>query len=483
MIDKTNNSTAAPATELHGNIGAFSLVMSVVAFSAPLMTVCGVCPLMLAYGGNSAPVIYFICMVVLILFSVGFVKMGLHMHNPGGFYAYISAGLGREVGLGSAFLAVIGYFFAGFVGPCYFPMVLTNYIKNFGGPDIPWWLIGIAYMLLIIFLDYRKVDVSVKILSIIMIAECIVVIVFDIVSFVQHPGSVYGGFGLALPHFTDPAAQFGVSMNYIFGTFFGFEGTIIYREEVRNPEKTIPRATIATVLFIGIFYGIATWAFVAFYGADAVSGIAAGNIDTLFETSMVALFGRIVMDIITIMVLFSMFASTLSIVNISSRYLYSLGKDGVLPKALGKAHPKHTSPYIAVLTVGTIYTLAVIVLGILGIEPLTAYPRASGIGTFGIMLIICIASVSIVAYFRKNPLETSSIFSTLVAPVIAIFGVCLCTYFALINYGDLIGGGMLLSAIFLSLTVAAFVGGLIYAFVLKKNNQATYKNIGRQRGL
>ena len=44
MIDKLNNSTAAPATELHGNIGAFSLVMSVVAFSAPLMTVCGVCP-------------------------------------------------------------------------------------------------------------------------------------------------------------------------------------------------------------------------------------------------------------------------------------------------------------------------------------------------------------------------------------------------------------------------------------------------------
>lgn len=483
MKSNPNPSISASTTELSGNIGAFSLVMSVVAFSAPLMTVCGICPLMLAYGGNSAPVIYFICMAVLIVFSIGFVKMGLHMRNPGGFYAYITAGLGREVGLGSAFLAVIGYLFAGFVGPCYFPMMLTNYIKNLGGPDIPWWIIGVLYMLLIIFLDYRKVDVSVKVLSVVMIAECIVVVVFDIVSFVQHPGSVYGGIGLAMPHFTDPAAQFGVSMNYIFGTFFGFEGTIIYREEVRHPEKTIPRATIATVLFIGIFYGIATWAFVAFYGADAVQGVAAGNIDTLFETSMVALFGRIAMDIVTIMVLFSMFASTLSIVNISSRYLYSLGKDGVLPKVLGKAHPKHTSPYTAVLTVGSIYTLAVIVLGLLGMEPLTVYPRVSGIGTFGVMLIICIASVSIVAYFRKNPLEKPSVFSTLIAPVIAIFGVFFCTYFALTNYGDLIGGGTLLSAVFISLTVAAFVAGLIYAFVLKSNNQAVYRNIGRQRDL
>lgn len=101
MKNSLNENTLDSGTELRGNIGAFSLIMSVVAFSAPLMTVCGICPLMLAYGGNSAPVIYFICMLVLILFSVGFVKMGLHMHNPGGFYAYITAGLGREVGLGS----------------------------------------------------------------------------------------------------------------------------------------------------------------------------------------------------------------------------------------------------------------------------------------------------------------------------------------------------------------------------------------------
>lgn len=338
-------------------------------------------------------------------------------------------------------------------------------------------------MLLIIFLDYRKVDVSIKILSIIMFAECIIVVVFDIVAFIQHPGAAYGGFGLAMPHFTDPEAQFGVSMNYIFGTFFGFEGTIIYREEVRNPGKTIPRATIATVLFIGLFYGIATWAFIAFYGADNVQNVALENIESLFETSMVALFGRIIMDVIMIMVLFSMFASTLSIVNISSRYLYSLGKDGVLPKVLGRVHPKHASPYTAVLTVGGIYTLAVILLGIFGMELITIYPRVSGIGTFGIMLIICIASIAIVAYFRKNPLEKPSVFSTLIAPIIAIFGVCLCTYFALINYGDLIGGGPILSGVFLSLTVAMFIIGVTYACVLKKNDIETYKNIGRQRGL
>lgn len=481
MSDEIKNVSSAPTTELQGNIGTFSLIMSVVAFSAPLMTVCGVCPLMLAYGGNSAPVTYFICMIVLILFSIGFVKMGLYMQNPGGFYAYISAGLGREPGLGAAFLAVIGYFFAGFVGPCYFPMVLTNYIRNLGGPDIPWWIIGIIYMLLIIFLDYRKVDLSARVLTVVMFAECIVVIVFDIVSFIQHPGAVNGGIGLSLPNITDPASQFGVSMNFIFGTFFGFEGTIIYREEVRNPNKTLPRACILTVLFIGIFYGLSTWAFVAFYGADAVQSIAAGNIDTLFETSMVALFGRIVMDVITIMVLFSMFASTLSVVNISSRYLYSLGKDGVLPGFLGSVHQKHASPYAAVLVVGSIYTAAVILLGVFGLEPLTVYPRVSGIGTFCIMLLICIAAVSIVAYFRRNPLEERCIFSTLIAPIIGIIGVCTCTYFALANYGDLIGGGIRLSAIFLILTVAAFIFGLIYAFHLKKNRPEIYLNIGRQR--
>lgn len=482
--NSSNTEVTLSQGELRGNIGTVALVMSVVAYSAPLMTVCGIHPLSLAYGGNSAPIIYWISMVVLLFFSVGFVKMGLHMRNPGGFYAYISAGLGREMGLGSSFLAILGYLFSGFVGPCYFSIVLTNYIKGFGGPDIPWWIIGILYMILIITLDYRKVDLSVKILSIVMIAECIVVVIFDIVAFVQHPGSAHGGIGLSMPHFTDPEAQFGLSLNYIFGSFFGFEGTIIYREEVRNPEKTIPRAAVATVLFIGIFYGLAMWAFVAFYGVDDVQGVASANIETLFETSMVAMFGNIVMDIITIMVMFSMFASTLSIVNISSRYLYSLGKDGILPKRWGVAHKKHGSPHVAVLTVGGIYIAAVIVLGIiLGLDALTVYPKTSGLGTFGIMLVVCIASVSILVYFRKHPLKTRSLFSTWIAPIIGIFGVCLCTYFALVNYDVMIGGGIGLCAIFLIVTVGVFFAGLAYAFHLKKRSHDIYMNIGRQRGL
>ena len=54
---KPENTAAEPATGLRGNIGTFELVMSVVALSAPLVTIAGMGPVMGSFGGNSAPVI------------------------------------------------------------------------------------------------------------------------------------------------------------------------------------------------------------------------------------------------------------------------------------------------------------------------------------------------------------------------------------------------------------------------------------------
>ena len=115
-MSNKNNTPSAPATELTGNIGTFQLVMTVFALSAPLMTVAGICPLILNYGANTAVMIYLMVTLILLIFSIGFVKMSEHMQNPGGFYAFATAGLGKKTGLGVACLASIGYPMIGFIG-------------------------------------------------------------------------------------------------------------------------------------------------------------------------------------------------------------------------------------------------------------------------------------------------------------------------------------------------------------------------------
>lgn len=52
--------------------------------------------------------------------------------------------------------------------------------------------------------------------------------------------------------------------------FIGFESTVIFREEAKDPQKTIPRATYLTVILVGLFYCISTWCLVSIVGTDKI---------------------------------------------------------------------------------------------------------------------------------------------------------------------------------------------------------------------
>jgi amino acid permease len=60
--------------------------------------------------------------------------------------------------------------------------------------------------------------------------------------------------------------DFGIEMTIAVHPFSGFEATAIYRAENSDPDRTISRATILVVLFIGFFYGFSSWALITALG-------------------------------------------------------------------------------------------------------------------------------------------------------------------------------------------------------------------------
>ncbi|AKG37962.1 amino acid permease [Paenibacillus durus ATCC 35681] len=482
-MSKTNNEEVSVGgvgnkPRLQGNMGVAELTMSVLAFSAPLMTVTGMLPVLLMYSGYKSVPIYLYSTLILLLFSVGFVQMGLRMLRPGGFYAFITDGLGRSAGLGAAFLAMVMYPIVGFVGPPYFALVLKGYVEGYGGPVIPWYVYGFLYVLLIGALAFRKIDLSAKILTLVMILESLIVVVFDYVSFVHGGPSTEGGVGFGWPGLTDKG--FGIGLLFVVGTFLGFEATVIYRDEVRNPLRTIPLATYYAIVGIGIFYAIGTWAFITYYGASNVQAAATANTTGLFVSIMQHFFGKVIIDIVTILIMTSMAASTLSVWNVSARYLHSLGTDGVLPAFLGKVHPRHHSPYVGTTIIGIVYGAGVIFFGAIQFDPTKLYALASGVGSFGVMLLLFAASIAIVVYFKKNKFESVSVWSTFVAPVLSVIGIGFSIYLALAKYGDLLGASGAITIIFILITFAIPVVGFFYAQRLRVKKPDVYQRIGRQ---
>lgn len=476
--------TGQPRERLQGNMGIGELVMSVLAFSAPLTTVVGFIPVLLLFSGSTGPAIYLLVTVLLLAFSVGFVAMGRSVPNPGGFYAFITAGLGRSAGLGAALLAAFGYMAIGFFGPSLFAVTLKGFLEpTFGFPEIEWYWYGLVMVAITTAFAFRRIDLSAKLLTIIMGLEIVAVVIFNVAAFLHGGPADGGGAGFVLPAVSD--SGLGLAILFVLGNFLGFEATVIYREEAKDPEKTIPRAVYIAVASIGIFYAIAAWAYVAYFGADKAQAAAEADMAGMFNTAMVDLVGTIVSDIVTVLLISSMLAAMLSIQNASSRYLFSLGTDGVLPAALGKVHHRHKSPFIAALFVGGVWLSLVVVFAVLGVPPDGLYAKASGSGTLAIIIVMFATSVSVIAYFAKHrgseATADMSMWKTVVSPSVAAVGFGGITYLAVVNYSDLLGDSGVITAVFLVATFGIPVVGYLYAGVLRRKKPDVYQRIGRQQ--
>ncbi|MFJ4028640.1 APC family permease [Paenarthrobacter sp. NPDC089989] len=465
--------------KLSGNMGVGELVMNVLAFSSPLTTVAGTLPVMLLFSGHTAPGIYLLVTLMLLIFSVGFVKMSRSVEAPGGFYSFVTAGLGKPAGLGGALLALVGYIFIGFFAPSLFALTLQSFVVNtLGGPDIPWYWYGLGIIVITTLLAYNRIDLSAKVLTVVMLLESAVVIIFDVAAFAS--GDVSQGVGFSMPWITD--AGLGLALLFAVGNFFGFEATVIYRDEVKNPDRTIPRATYLAVVGIGLFYAVAAWAYTAFLGADNVQEEAKANTVNLFNDGAIALVGKIFADIGVVLLITSILASMLSIQNIAARYSFSLAADGALPKALGRVHPRHKSPYVSAVGVGLLWAVATVVFTLVGVAPEALYPIASGSGTFSVLLLMFITSFAVLVYFvRRRSFAPKSVWKTIVAPIVSVIFLGLITYLAIANYPELIGGSMVMTAIFMTFTFALFVGGIIYAYFLRSKRPDVYARLGRQK--
>src|SRR5690349_2593464 len=92
------------------SLGVPSVIFFVMSAAAPLTVIAGV--ITIGYGAvgvKGLPLAYIIIPLILAIFSVGYVAMSRHISNAGAFYTYITHGLGRPLGVGAAWMALLAY--------------------------------------------------------------------------------------------------------------------------------------------------------------------------------------------------------------------------------------------------------------------------------------------------------------------------------------------------------------------------------------
>ena len=242
-------SETSPTVQLQGGVlGTAGIVFFVVAAAAPLLVMAGVAPLALNIAGIGAPGGYILAGLALGVFAIGFTAMSKYIHNAGAFYAYISVGLGPRWGLAAAVLALVSYnaLEIGIFGALGYFAQTT--MADLVGVDLPWGLWSLLGVGLVWFLGSRSVHLGARFLILLLTAETgILVLLAGAVLFQG------GAVGIDVESFA-PSNVFspglGGVLTLAFAAFIGFEATALYREEAKDPARTVPRATYIAVAFL-----------------------------------------------------------------------------------------------------------------------------------------------------------------------------------------------------------------------------------------
>ncbi len=462
-------------------MGTLDVAFSVLAFNAPLSGVIGFVPAVIGFGnGIGAPSAYLGVGVLLLFFAVGFTTMSRYLPNPGAFYAYITAGLGRRVGLGSAFLAVFSYLFVLVGAYAFGGIAMESLITSWGGPELPWWLYVLVFIGAVAGLGYFRIDLSAKVLTVVMCLELAVVLIWNARVFIDG-----GPEGAAVNTFSPNAVMsgsLGVAILFCFSSFSGFEATAIFREEVRDPDKTIPRATYLAVGFLAALYAVAAYCMIVGFGPSDVVAKTGEDPAGSAMSSIGTYVGAVAQDAATILLCTSIFASCLSIHNVGARYLYSLSVDRILPAGLSGVHGRHGSPHRASILTTAIALVFVVGLVIAAVSPTTLYATLVGIGGYALILLLLLTSVAVIPYLlTKRPKDVPlNVFKMVVAPIIAVVGLVIAAYLGTTNITLLTGQSTAISYTVVGLAAGVFVAGVVVATFLRHRHPTVYRRIGRQ---
>src|SRR5688500_2352252 len=163
-------------------LGVPDIVFFIVAASAPLTVVAGgVASTYLVTGNAGVPLLFLVLGAILALFVTGYAAMSQHVTNAGAFYAYVSKGIGKVAGVGTAIVALIAYnsMQIGILG--LFGAVFSGFMLDKADIDFAWYTWVFIAIGVIGILGWLRVDLNAKVLAVFLTLESIVVVIFDLV--------------------------------------------------------------------------------------------------------------------------------------------------------------------------------------------------------------------------------------------------------------------------------------------------------------
>ncbi len=329
--------------------------------------------------GAAAPAAYLICAVAMALIVTSFALAGSRVSVTGGIYAYVEVAFGPFVGV-----------LAGMVQWLVLWLTAAGLMSAFAdqvGLLVPGSRTGLSRLAVILatlsllaFVNVRGVKPGARLVEGITVAKLLpLALLIGVGVFAIDPAN------LAWPGWPGSEALGSTVLLLIFA-FAGIEVALVPSGEVREPERTVPRA-------VGLALGMTTLLYLAIQAV--AQGVLGSDLQREASAPLAAAAGRLLGDWGRLLVLLggtvSMFGFLSGDMLASPRSIFALGRDALLPRVFASVHPRFRTPHVAIAT------HALLVATVAATNTFTHLALLSNVGVLLLYFLGCAAALRFVS--------------------------------------------------------------------------------------
>ena len=357
------------------------------------------------------------------LAAICYAEMASAVPVSGSTYSYAYATLGEIVAMGVAACLLLEYGVSTAAVAVGWSGYLNEAIRNLTGVELPQailaapWdaepgvinlpavvLVGLCMLLLI-----RGASESARVNAIMVVIKLSVLAMFIVIAFTAFDANNFADFA--------PFGFGGVSVaaGTIFFSFIGLDAVSTAGDEVKDPQKTMPRALLAALFIVVAFYVLVAAAAVGTQPWQEFEGQSEAGLSKILENVTGT---PIWATILAVGAVISIFSVTLVTLYGQTRILFAMGRDGMLPRMFARVSPRTQTP------VQNTIIVSIVVAILAAIVPLDYLIDVVSIGTLTAFIVV---SLGVIILRRREP-DLPRGFKVPGYPVTPVLSILACVY-------------------------------------------------------
>lgn len=388
--DATRRESALPVPHLRRVLHASDLVIYGLVLIQPIAPV-GIFGLAQQLSHGHVTTTILLAMVAMSLTAFSYGRMAALHPSAGSAYTYVGRELGVHLGFLTGWAMFLDYLIIPLINVVFCALTLERLF-----PQIPYAAWSVLTALLITGLNLRGIRATARANTILLVVMCVVIAAFVVLA-VKHVAAQSGWAALASLQpiynpatFQWPAIAAATSLAAL--TYIGFDGVTTLAEEVENPKRTVPVATVLVCLLTGVFSVVEVY--LAHQAWPDYASFA--NPETAFMDVTRRVGGEVLFQAMGGVLILACVGSGMSGQAGLGRLLYRMGCDGTLPRRFfGQLSATRAIPTNNILASGALTLLGALVI---------PYQYAAELLNFGAFLAFMGVNLVVIrAYWQRPP--------------------------------------------------------------------------------